>query len=728
MNLTLFEGFSVGFAVVLLISGSARSESPDGAGITASKLQKWESSDRRTMMASFIEMKSGMVGLKKSSQHFQVPLSSLSRKSRELAEWLERERTLGMEALPEMVVKILVLNYDPIHEGRRLHEIFGWSDPRDLADGYRKDMEAAAGGRLKFEIVEWRNLDQIYAQTGGARYIVEDYVRRRKDNSLPEGVTADYPRIFAEQKVVPLIDQGVVDEVWIFSDHFFGLYEGSMAGPNAFNINGGVYSEVPSSRPFAFHGFNYERGVAEMTHNTSHRTERVMNRIYGDWNLENPQNNWEKFSANNTQSKGVAGVGTCHWPPNAMSDYDYGNLRLVDSWADDFLNYPNLTGATQKVSVATWSVKGGDHHRNYMKWYFGHLPRASGLNPDGRLNNWWPYLYDFSNYSEKGVSRPAFAKVAQISETRDQVVIHVGFSSSKGILPQSFDMGDLAIFRNGSATAERAVSVGIADERPGTYRVASYVFPSVTSSVLESSTLVLNAGEITEIDGDSLPVTEWAFIPVSGSLVAVNIPANRKSQQQIAEWVLGKGGKIAVVGDPRLIEKSNELPGENELQIEQLMIPETDLEREKLTFDDLVPLRALKQLRNLNLRGTHIRDRGAEWIAQVFPELVELNLHNCSVTNACLPAIARLTKLESLDLGYNHFAITDDGAKHLAKLGKLQRLNLHDTAITDRTLVEVCARLDNLKWLHLLGTKVSAQGVASFKASRPECIVEGFTP
>src|SRR5215203_1584631 len=134
-----------------------------------------------------------------------------------------------------------------------------------------------------------------------------------------------------------LVSRGLVDEVWIFSDHFFGLWEASMAGPDAFFINGGVYPEVPSSRPFAFYGFNYERGVAEMMHDAAHRTEATLNRVYGKWNLAAPASAWDKFSANFTQSKGVAGVGTCHWPANAERDYDYGNAREVDSWADAFL-------------------------------------------------------------------------------------------------------------------------------------------------------------------------------------------------------------------------------------------------------------------------------------------------------------------------------------------------------------------------------------------------------
>ena len=143
-----------------------------------------------------------------------------------------------------------------------------------LATDYKEAMEYASGGYLRYEIAEWRNLDEIYAREDGHRPTIEQYVRNRRAGSgWGEHGNADYPRLLREQNVVPMVDDGRIDEVWIFSDHFFGLWEASMAGPDAFFINGGVYPQVPSRHPFAFYGFNYERGVAEMIHNTAHRTE-----------------------------------------------------------------------------------------------------------------------------------------------------------------------------------------------------------------------------------------------------------------------------------------------------------------------------------------------------------------------------------------------------------------------------------------------------------------------
>jgi hypothetical protein len=378
-----------------------------------------------------------------------------------------------------LTVRVLVLNYDPVVPAqghRRLSEVFRWNNPARLATEYKEAMEYASGGYLRFEVVEWRNLNEIYAQEGGHRYTVEEYVRnRRQGKGWRQSGMADYPRLLHEQNVVPLVDDGRVDEVWVFSDHFFGLFEASMAGPGAFFINGGVYPQVPSRRPFAFYGFNYERGVAEMMHDASHRTEATLNRVYGPWNLGDPKNNWEKFSANHDQSAGLAGVGTCHWPANARGDYDYGNRRVVTSWADAFLTYPKLNLVRKPVSRASWS-RGPDYHLDYMKWYFGHVPRAAGVNPDGRQNNWFKYIFDFQSYDGQGRPLPAAAELHARDVADPGAATHtlaVAYRSADHIDPESLGDGDLSVTGpDGKPLVVRLVG----GNEPGgrSYRVAWY--------------------------------------------------------------------------------------------------------------------------------------------------------------------------------------------------------------------------------------------------------------
>jgi hypothetical protein len=306
--------------------------------------------------------------------------------------------------LTPILVRVLALNFDPriaAEGGRRLHEVGRWNDPRRLARGYVDTVREASGGIVRYRIVEWRDVDAFHRKADGFLYTAEAYLRcLRTGSGWHQPDLADYPGTLRDSGVLRRIDRGEIDEVWFFGGPYFGYYESAMAGPRAFYINGGVYADVPSRRPFAIMGFNYERGVAEMLHDLCHRTESTMSRVYGGWKVDELTSNWARFAANDAQSGGVAAVGTCHWPPNAQKDYDYANRRTVLSTADDWLNYPTLTGAKRPVNCETWG--GPDYHLNYMRWWFRRLPRAAGINADGRLNNWWRYVFRFDDYTDRG--------------------------------------------------------------------------------------------------------------------------------------------------------------------------------------------------------------------------------------------------------------------------------------------------------------------------------------
>jgi len=293
-------------------------------------------------------------------------------------------------------VRVLVLNFDPVIEaegGKRLHEVGGWNDPRKLSEGYIADVREASGDLIRYRIVEWRDVDDYPVKVDGFRYDDDSYLRELRSGKQwhqPDGM--DYERVIAQYGLAEAVSAGQCDEIWLFGAPYFGYWEAAMAGPGAFFINGGVYEKVQAKRPFAIMGFNYERGVAEMLHDLSHRTEATMSKVYGGWKADDLSTMWAKFAANEKQS-GTAAVGSCHWPPNAEKDYDYANPRTVLSTADDWLNYPLLSGAKRPVNCETWG--GPDYHRNYMRWWFSHLPRKAGLGPDGKLANWWLYVFQF---------------------------------------------------------------------------------------------------------------------------------------------------------------------------------------------------------------------------------------------------------------------------------------------------------------------------------------------
>jgi hypothetical protein len=300
----------------------------------------------------------------------------------------------------QIVVDVLVVNFDPDNkltaETKKLHEFYYWNDPRTLAEEYTADIFEASGGLLKYNIVDWRDVNQYPAKADGFVYDDLSYHTcfTSADHSQchsPDDL--DYDKVIADHDIIQGIDNDVYDEVWIFGGPYFGYWESSMAGPGAFYINGGVFPHVRSKRAFAIMGFNYERGVAEMIHNLCHRTEATMSKVYGGWAAEKLTTSWAKFAANKTQS-GEAAVGSCHYPPNAKEDYDYANQQFVDSSADDWFNYPLLSGEKKSINAEAWG--GPDYQRNYLRWWFHHLPRKEGVGPDGKLNNWWRYLFEFN--------------------------------------------------------------------------------------------------------------------------------------------------------------------------------------------------------------------------------------------------------------------------------------------------------------------------------------------
>ena len=325
-----------------------------------------------------------------------------------------------------MRIKVLAIHFNPfiapeIHspddpkaKPKTIREIGGWNDPIPLAAGYAQDVCDASGGFIQYEIVEWIIAREFQKKNDGFTYTPEQYYRcltKKAEWHQPDGV--DYAASIERFKIVPRIESGEIDEVWWFGAPYYGYLESTMAGKDAFYINGGPieYEKVKCERPFVIMGFNYERGVAEMLHDLCHRTESTMSRIYGGWKADELTSTWAEFAANAHQSSGVAAAGTCHYPPNGVKDYDYANERAVLSTADDWLNFPNLTGQKKPVSRENWREPHRDrdgnpaYHRNYMKWWFTRLPKAPGVYEDGRRNNWWKYLFDFHRYDERGNPR-----------------------------------------------------------------------------------------------------------------------------------------------------------------------------------------------------------------------------------------------------------------------------------------------------------------------------------
>ncbi|NLF33017.1 MAG: hypothetical protein GX591_19295, partial [Planctomycetes bacterium] len=387
---------------------------------------------------------------------------------------------------PRQVVKVIVLNFDPRVPGegnRLLHEVFDWSDPHELAAQFEADLEWATGGAIDLQVVEFRDLDAFPTFTDGFRYTPDEYVALRRANGPWHDTGTDFYELVESQGLVDLVNSGQVDEIWTFGDHYFNLLgEAWMGGPGSFFINGPSFPDAGFDRAIAGYGFNYERSVAEMLHNLSHRTENHGQRAFGSWDLNNPTSAFDLYSANYLETAwGPYGVGTCHVPANADDHYDYGDERVVDSYAFDFANYPDMTWETRPVSRDTWAMGPvTDDHRDYMNWYFGMMPRNDGADADGRAANWFKYIWDFNSYEpDTGLGRQEDAVGAGPIVRAPGAASYdltVRYYDDSGVDTSTLDLNDVRIIAPGGAVLT-PVSLAIGDEAAttaGTARTVTY--------------------------------------------------------------------------------------------------------------------------------------------------------------------------------------------------------------------------------------------------------------
>jgi hypothetical protein len=129
-------------------------------------------------------------------------------------------------------------------------------------------------------------------------------------------------------------------------------------------------------------------------HNYIHRTEATMSYVYGSWAEDRVHSNWDRFGlvAGQSPTLGYSGCGTAHWAPSAIEEYNYDNPTPFQSVCDDFLNYPNIkfppTAALKTRTCQDW----GCSEMGAYRYFFQHFPKASGINADGKFNDWWRYV------------------------------------------------------------------------------------------------------------------------------------------------------------------------------------------------------------------------------------------------------------------------------------------------------------------------------------------------
>ncbi|HXI19150.1 MAG TPA: hypothetical protein VNM48_22520 [Chloroflexota bacterium] len=301
-----------------------------------------------------------------------------------------------------MELRVLSVTHDPLvdsRSGRRLSEVMGWHNARELEAQYARDVEAASHGLLRYRVVERREIDGFPAKVDGFQYAAAAYLRCwRAGGGFREPDSVDYHALLSQVKAAERVDAGEVDEVWLFGFPYCGYYESMMVGPGAFWCNapplppqGRTITLPRCGRRFVVMGFNFERDVGCMLENLGHRAESIMAEVYAGRHGEH--NLWHRFTRYEQTAPGQASAGNVHFAPNSRHDYDWGNSQAVWSDCDDWLRFPHLTGERKRVTCRDWGD--GDMRQHHM-WWFNRLPHVAGQT-DGVLNNWWTYIGDPNN-------------------------------------------------------------------------------------------------------------------------------------------------------------------------------------------------------------------------------------------------------------------------------------------------------------------------------------------
>ncbi len=309
--------------------------------------------------------------------------------------------------------KVLLVNYDPIlSNGKKLHQDRGWGDPATLVPQIISSIQNSSGGYVNYQVVDTQNRNEWPRKMDGFRYNETTYNSCMSNHSTchsPDDM--DYNQLWSDLNICSQVSSGAIDEVFLYGAPYFGFDE------FAFKIPGDVMPYNPPSNYWIYQGrkknipncngktvfvmgWSYERGVAEALHSYGHRTESalVLTLGRGEWNACNGSSDFDHFSCVNMDVSGstpvtVAGCGNVHFPPNGTSGYDYGNANSVNNACASWNNYPFTTKTVVNQNCNTW----GCSQLGYLEWWLGNMPKKTGVNSSGNLNNWWKYIADFDN-------------------------------------------------------------------------------------------------------------------------------------------------------------------------------------------------------------------------------------------------------------------------------------------------------------------------------------------
>jgi len=314
-------------------------------------------------------------------------------------------------AAGHLQLNIAVLAYNPIMENRpfnqRLHQACGWSNPLTMARDHTNWWDQASRGMVRCQIVTQVVHDIWPLMSDGFRYTDESYwavyTNGWQGAHKPERI--DFAHAFTNDApwLLPMIERGSVDQVWMYLFPYVIQYETRLFGAGAYGCNSPGTDMLGNQRLFMVNFPSFERPDTPME-NFGHGAESVLagwfwNHLldYPGW-VDAPYTNLNDFALfTRALSNGPANVhcGNVHFAPNSFADYEWGSTRQVLSHADAWYSYPLMTNAPRLMNRSEWG--NGVNHLHKI-WWFKHMPQKVGLWR-GRLMNWLTYYLNLNRAS-----------------------------------------------------------------------------------------------------------------------------------------------------------------------------------------------------------------------------------------------------------------------------------------------------------------------------------------
>lgn len=318
---------------------------------------------------------------------------------------------LAPPTIGQKTINVIVINIDPVLQtrgGKRLHEYLKWSDPWQLTDKMVADAKECSNGYVNYKVVEKVNYDGFTTFRNGFTYTEDKFLYMwEKDRKTANDGMTSFKWLFEKFDLKKKIKDKNIGEIWLWGAPYMAWDELHWKTPGDKipyqTDNPWFYRpyDIPDiGKTIWIMGWNYERGEGEMLESYTHRIESVLSLTVGKgvWDHKrNGDNVWNRFTRIDRDFPGEAEVGSVHEAPNSVGGYDWDNTKIVATYADDWLTYPNLPRKKKYLNAETGGWKGIIGHH---KWWMTRIPHNPGTT-GGFYNNWWEYIVNYDEAIKK---------------------------------------------------------------------------------------------------------------------------------------------------------------------------------------------------------------------------------------------------------------------------------------------------------------------------------------